>query len=283
MLDAMPCSVTTVAHPEAGSASLGIADTNATMTAELQKLGKPWRCAKLKLQVTNAKCLEYHARGEYRACQQCSIPATLNPEKEAKKPMPPKKRHTCPNCGEGCNALFGPEPKVCWTCHEDAKAAREIAAEQEPTPVQAKVPVSDEVPAAVTMMGMQDSQDPKPSEPSWDDFEPIQAKPRHTGKIFFTVQSGQKLALSGALAESLGVTPKHFVHIRVRGRDLAMSFTSKDEGGALKLTPGRGSSRLAISGAAILRSVPAEQGRYHVTITSWGCIVHLDKPMGVEG
>jgi hypothetical protein len=279
--------ISTVPHEAHGFAA-SRAEADAARTAERQAKGLPWRCAKLEKRVTNAECRELHAAGDYRACQICTIPNIL--PKEEGQDMATRKGK-CP-CGTlGVVTLYGSEEKG-WWCYQCFKKEPWKTPEP-PTPA---VPASGEVvPSA-----------PDPGEPvvasqaqaatsefpdaayvhpgvSWDDFqdvEPVDDRPC----LVSIGAHADRLNLNAALQKALGWETKAPVEVRMSADKKTLALRLSPEGSTAKtysLTAGGKSAVRAVTCKTALKAVGAQQGLFPVTLTPWGFIAHLDRP--VEG
>lgn len=124
---------------------------------------------------------------------------------------------------------------------------------------------------------------PDADEPSWDDFEAI-SRPSRDQPLFLSIHAGGKFAISKGLADAVGLKAADHVECRHRGSDLAVRKARDDSPSKHKLTPGRGTARLAF-GAVNVHRVVGESlvGRFQVTMTSWGFVAHMDRPVEAKG
>jgi hypothetical protein len=152
-------------------------------------------------------------------------------------------------------------------------------------PVVGFVNMPDGTSAAVTSALGPDAPDlPGYDELSWDDFEPIAPQPKYQ-EVFFSVHTGGKFAMSCALSSKCNFEAGDRVLVRLRGQSVAVKKAAPGEHGGKKLTPGRSVSggRLAFGARDVTRIVGDKSGRFEATITSWGFVAHLDRPMQAKG
>lgn len=245
-----------------------------------QKHGLPWKCGTVRKVVNPAYCREHL---HDFPCNECTRPRVMGWDKEDLMPS-----GKCECCGVTATIYRKGGVDRCYHCHKTQAIPMELPAG--PTPAEGPSPAAPDLPVTTSdvlrpiprQAGFPTPEDDGPAdafEPSWDDFVPIGCKPKHNGVPYVSVQAGNKFAVSSALAETLGLRPGSFVLTRLSQdkKSLALKFIPQGTADARKLTPGRKEGRLAFGGTTIVNARPTDPGRYAVTITSWGVIVHLDR------
>ena len=128
----------------------------------------------------------------------------------------------------------------------------------------------------------------EPREPSWDDF-PASTRPADPDVFTAHIQGGaERMTMTAPLCRKMGWNNGDIIEVRV----LPGRIACKPVKGAIIAVKGttykaQRSSRtdtLQLSCKVKLREAGAKGGEVcAVELTTWGCIVHLDKPMDGEG
>lgn len=257
-------SIPTTAHVHTRVA-FGHADSQAMRLAQLQRSGLPWICSKRKVRVTNDEC---RARPSDRYCRDCGIPRTLPKPKETQIMASTKGK--CKNCGR---YLVLPAKGLCGKCYGLDRVGKlpnlavETPAKQEPAPV--------ETPRAEIEAT---------AEPSWDDFAPVARarQPRH----FVSVQEGDRITMSVDLSRDLGWQTKQTVEVRVATDPPRLAIRPSGpykRGLNYSLTASSRCQSLAANCGEPLAVLGTKKGKYEAERTSWGVVVHLDRPVSGKG
>lgn len=280
---------------------LKVSDSNAKRQADLQASGKPWPCVKHKITVTNEKCKAMKIASDTRQCSDCGLPLALGIVTREELQMGKTQKRTCPACGQECLALFG-KRKVCWTCREDEKAAK-ISHTCLPTDEQGYVtPASKQlvvgsedhfaepsnmVGAPTKGIGINlEKWAARPDELSWDDFIDI-APYRQPEQLSAHIRAGEYLTISVGIVRKLKWSHGDGVLVRrdAAGNSLALRHDGAyAKGKNLKVTAGsNNSASLRVCCSQALKEVAAVSGSHRVTVTPWGVVIHLDRPVEGKG
>jgi len=241
----------------------------AIQTAHRQKRNEPWWCSKLRTQVTNTECRANKREIWDRACRDCGIPNIL--PKEGPMAM---KTGNC-TCGQHGVTLYGSEVKG-WWCYRCWKQEPWKKAKQVATPPAEVVPVSNEVALIADTSVL-----PALAEPSWDDFEPVTRRPISSNPRISINKARDRINFNAAAQRILGWEKQSRIQVRVSADRTCVAFrlTESDEVQSYSLTAGGKSSIMGVACKAILGDLAPDPGVYHLSITSWGCIAHLDRPV----
>jgi len=283
-------SVSTLANPEAGRIHLGSLDTKAITTADRQRLNKPWWCGKIELTVTNEKCRAFHARADYRACEQCSIPNILPKPKEGQGMA----KGNC-DCCDAKNVVIYRKGGVnrCYHCHKDEveptglPGGKAVAHPMMATQGQPDTPSFEHIGGVAASEAVPATPTPPEAtfahpEPSWEDFEVMVERNLALETTTARITDKDLRLSGGAVALLPGFETGAYVEVGVsKDRTMvALKLASQDVKHARRLTSANRTKTRQVSISPVIRAYNMKAGTYQVEAAAWGLIVRLDKPLG---